>query len=434
MRIALLIPGTGTLYCGSCLRDHALALALRRLGHEATAIPLYLPFRLDEPEASAGTPLFFGGVNVYLQQHLALFRKTPRWLDALFNSTALLAWAARLGEATQTGSLAAMTLSMLRGDEGRQAKELDKLVEWMAAGERPDVVCLSNILLAGLARRIRRTLRVPVACTLQGEDTFLDALPPPARDEAWSLLRDRAADIDLFLPVSRYYGDAMARRLALGPDRLRVVLNAIPLDGFSPADAPPIPTAVGYLARMTPAKGLGTLVDAFIRLKRTGRTPSLRLRVAGTQTSADRAYVSGLQARLADAGFRADADFLPNIDREAKQAFLRTLTVFSVPATYGESFGLYVLEALASGVPVVQPRHAAFPELLEATGGGLLVDPDDPAALADGLETLLRDPGRAWSLGAAGREVVLRHFGIDRMARELVSVLERIPFRESVMA
>jgi glycosyltransferase involved in cell wall biosynthesis len=426
MRIVQLIPGTGNLYCGSCLRDNALVHALRRLGHDAVAIPLYLPPFVDEPDASAGLPVFFGGINVYLQQHSALFRKTPRWIDGLFDAPVLLRWAAQREGMTQSKDVAEVAISMLRGEEGRQAKELDKLADWLAAGSPPDVIGLSNALLAGMALRLRAALHVPVVCTLQGEDAFLDTMPEPYREEAWALLRTRAADVDAFIPVSRYYGDVMARRLGLPPERLHVVYNGIALDGYAPAEVPPDPPAVGFLARMAPFKGLGALVEAFIQLKRTGRVAGLRLRVAGSRTAADEPYVDVLRKRLAEAGVLGDAEFLPNIDREAKLAFLRTLTVFSVPATYGESFGLYVLEALASGVPVVQPRHAAFPELIEATGGGILVEPEDPGALAEGLESLLLDPGRARSLAASGREAVLRRFGVERMAREVAAVMEAV--------
>ena len=423
MKIVQLTPGTGSFFCGSCVRDNALVAALRRLGHDALSVPLYLPHLVDEADASAGAPLFFGGVNVYLQQHSALFRKSPAWVDRLFDSRLLLDMAAKRAGMTDMKEVGAMTVSMLRGEDGNQAKELEKLVAWLAE-ERPDVVCLSNALLAGMARRIRREAKAPVACTLQGEDFFLDGMPEPFRGEAWALLRERAAEIDAFIPVSRYYGDVMARRLGLPAERVRPVWNGIALDGYATAEAPPDPPVVGFLARLNPLKGLDALVEAFILLRRGGRAGPVRLRAAGSMTPEDAAYVEAQRRRLAAAGLAGDAEFLPNIDRAAKQAFLRSLTVLSVPATYGESFGLYVIEALASGVPVVQPRHAAFPELIEATGGGILVEPGDPKALAEGLEALLLDPARARALGAAGREAVLRDFSVERMAREVVGVLE----------
>ncbi|MBI3269019.1 MAG: glycosyltransferase family 4 protein [Planctomycetes bacterium] len=428
MRIAQLTPGTGSFFCGSCLRDNALVVALRALGHEAVSVPLYLPHLTDEEDASRGAPVFLGGINVYLQERSALFRRAPRWLDRLLDAPRLLRWASRRAGMTSPADLGTLTVSTLLGEEGRQAKELDRLAVWLASAEgpRPAVICLSNALLVGLARRLRAATGAPIVCTLQGEDAFLDGLPSPHRDDAWRTLAARAAEIDAFVAVSRYYGDTMTRRLGLRTERVHVVPNGIALGGFDVAAAAPDPPAVGYLARMCPAKGLDVLAEAFVKLKGGGRVPGLRLRVAGACTPEDEPFVASVRRRLAGAGCLADAEFRPNLDRVEKQAFLRGVTVFSVPATYGESFGLYVLEALASGVPVVAPRHAAFPEVLEATGGGLLCEPGDATALAAALESLLLDPARARALGLRGREAVLRDFGVARMARGVAGVLASV--------
>ncbi|MBI5365774.1 MAG: glycosyltransferase family 1 protein, partial [Planctomycetes bacterium] len=222
MRIVQLTPGTGGFYCGSCLRDNALAAALGALGHEVLAVPLYLPHLTDEANQSAGNPVLFGGVNAYLQHASALFRATPAWLDRLFDAGPLLRWAARRAGATDPRALGALTVSTLRGAAGRQAKEVARVVRWLAAGPRPDVLLLSNALLLGLARPLREGLGgTPVACTLQGESAFLDALPEPERSEAWKLAAAAAAagDVARFLPVSRWYGREMFWRLGLAPER-----------------------------------------------------------------------------------------------------------------------------------------------------------------------------------------------------------------------
>ena len=432
MRILQLTPGTGSFYCGTCMRDNALTVALRRQGHDALMVPLYLPPALDEASAAEGAPLFYGGVNVYLQQASPLFRRTPRWLDGLLDSPAVLRGAARRAGMTKASELGEMTLSMLRGEDGHQAKELTRLVEWVASEDgRADVVCLSNALLLGLARRIRAETGARVVCTLQGEDTFLDSLDEPHRTASWDTLAERAADVDAFVAVSHYHADLMTRRMKLPPDRVHVVYNGIDLTGYGPASPPTDPPVLGYLARMCPPKGLGTLVDAYLLLRKRGRVKGLKLRVAGAQTAGDVSYVESLRARLDAEGVGADAAFFPNIDRAEKVAFLRGLSAFSVPATYGESFGLYVIEALAAGVPVVQPRHAVFPELLAETGGGVLCEPDDPSALADALEALLLDPERARALGEQGRRTVIERFNVDVMAenvaRVFAGVMEQAP-------
>lgn len=413
MKIILLTPGTGSFYCGTCMRDNALAVALRRRGHDAILVPMYLPPTLDEASAAAGAPLFYGGINSYLQQQFALFRKTPRWVDKLFDSPAALASAAKRAGMTRASELGSMTLSMLQGEEGNQVKELERLVEWLKE-EKPDWVILSNALLLGLARRIRQATGAKVACTLQGEDGFLDSLGSPYSEQCWAAVGERGSECDVLIPVSQYHSQLMRQRANLPAEKLKVVYNGIDLAGYTPRLAPPPTPTIGYLARMYEPKGLGTLIEAFLILGK--RNPDFRLKVAGAQVGYDAVYVGQLTQKLAAAGLAERVSWHPNLSREEKIAFLQSLSVLSVPATYGESFGLYVIEALAAGVPVVQPRHAVFPELLEQTGGGVLCEPNDPAALADSLEALLADPQAAFALGQAGQSTVHAHFGVAQMA------------------
>lgn len=425
MRIIQITPGTGNFYCGACQRDLALVKALRALGHDVMMVPLYLPIVTDEPRAER-EPIFFGGINVYLQQKSSFFRKTPRWLDRLWDLRPLLSLSSKAAGMTRPHDLGIITLSMLRGEEGQQLKELDRLLAWLKSQPRADVVCLSNALLAGMARRIKQELGVPVVCSLQGEDYFLDDLVEPFSRQAWEELARRVPDVDLFIAVSQYFGDKMRRQLGIPADRLVVVHNGIRADGFSPAATPPATPVLGYLAFMSQVKGLAALVDAFIRLKKRDRVKGLKLRAAGTLAPSSAAFIRQLQRDLAAEGFAHDAEFLPELDRTQKQEFLRTVSVFSVPATYGEAFGLYLLEAMASGLPLVQPRHGPFPELIEGSGGGLLCEPDNPDALADRLEELLLDPVRARALGARGRQAVLEKFNVDHMAQTFIGHLQAL--------
>lgn len=420
MRIFQLTPGTGHFYCGSCLRDGALVRALRARGNDALAVPLYLPFVLEEEGGSGNgsePSVHMGGINMYLQQKLPLLGHMPRFLADQLDRPGLLRWASARGGMTDSADLGPMTVSMLHGESGRQARELDKLVEWMAEQPPPDVISLSNVMLAGMVRRLKQAFDVPVVSSLQGEASFLDGLPSPHRDEAWNALRERAADVDAFVAVSAWYGDQMRARLGIAPERMHVVHNGIDARELAatPWSPPAVPT-IGFLARLCREKGLPTLVEAFLRLKRDGAFPGLRLRACGAMLAADEPLVAELSRRVAHAGHGDDFDVLPNVDRPDKLRFLRSLSVFSVPATYGESFGLYLLEALAAGVPLVQPRHGAFPELLEATGGGLSCEPDDPADLASVLARLLADGPAARELSERGRRAVLERFTEERMA------------------
>jgi glycosyltransferase involved in cell wall biosynthesis len=415
------------MYCGGCLRDNALVAALRKLGHQVVMAPLYLPLTLDEEDQSAGTPVFFGGINVFLEQKTALFRGAPGWLHDLLASRRLLQWAAGKAAKTRAADLGELTLSMLRGEAGNQARELDTLIAWLKTQPKPDVLSLSNALLIGMARRLKTELRVPVACALQGEDSFLDALPESHRAACWRTLAERAAEVDLFIAPSWYFGNLMRDRLGLAAHRVRVVHNGINLDGYgvegskgsplSTLDPRPSPHVLGFFARMCPEKGLDTLVEAYLLLRQRGRVGNLKLRVGGSCGPADGAFVSSLRRRLQESGLLSEVEFHPNLDRTGKLEFLRSLSVFSVPALYGEAFGLYVIEALAAGVPVVQPRVAAFPELIEATGGGVLCAAGDTQALAEAVEELLLNPARARALGDAGRRAVFERFSAGVMAQ-----------------
>ncbi len=417
MKLVFLTAGTGSYYCGACMRDNALARELMRLGHDVTLAPMYLPLMLDE-ETLAGAervPVFFGGINVYLQQKIPLFRHTPAWLDRLFNSTGLLKWAARHSHMTSARDQGEMTLEMLAVDSGRLRKELDKLMEWLAVIEKPDVVCLSNALLAGFIPELKRRLGAPVVTFFQGEDTFLDGLPEPYRTRCWDALRARIRDSDLLLSPTRYYADFIAGRLGLPPAAIQVVYNGIQLAGYTPAEPPAVPV-VGYLARLSREKGLGQVVDAFIALARDLGDRTTRLQLGGAATAGDQPFIEKQKERLAAAGLADRVSWHPNLSRDEKAAFLRGLTLFSVPVQYPEAFGLYLIEALASGVPVVQPDAAAFPELVAATGGGLCVPPRDPPALARAWQSLLADPARRAALARAGRAAVEAQFSAPTMA------------------
>jgi glycosyltransferase involved in cell wall biosynthesis len=402
------------------MRDNALAKELVRQGHDAIMLPMYLPLTLDETAASPDTPVFYGGINVYLQQKSALFRHLPRWLGNALNHPALLRFAGRRSGLTSGAELGALTVSMMEGENGRQAAELDKVVDWLQTHGEVDAIWLSTVLLAGLARQIKGALGVPVIASLQGEDGFLDSLPSPWRDRAWRTLSERARDADLLIAPSRFYADFMSERLGLPPNKVRSIPNGISLEGFAADVEPPAGAIIGFLARFIAEKGLGLVVDAFIALKRAGRIPHARLRCAGAMTDADARYVDTLKKRLHAAGCAEDVEFLPNVTRDEKIAFLQGIHLLSVPTQYPEAFGLYLLEAMASARPVVQPRSAAFTEIVEGTRGGILVPANDAGALAQGWETLLNDAPRARELGRNGRAAVERDFTIERMAHAYI--------------
>ncbi len=430
MNIVQITPGAGGMYCGNCFRDNALVAELRQLGHQMLMVPLYLPMTLDEEDQSAGTPIFFGGVNVYLEQKSAFFRHAPKWLHSLLDSPALLKFAAGRAAKTRAEDVGELTLSMLRGEEGNQARELAELIAWLKTQPKPDFICLSNAMLAGMVRKLKCELQAPVVVMLQGEDAFLDSMPEPVRTEVWRTLAERVSEANLFIAPSRYFGDVMAKRLNLPADKVKVVYNGINLEGYEVTSSVQRPTpnaqTLGFFARMCQEKGLDLLVEAFILLKQRGKVPALKLRIGGGCGPGDELFVDQLKQRLHSADVLGDVEFHPNLTREQKLAFLRSLTVFSVPANYGEAFGLYIIEALASGVPVVQPRTASFPELVEATGGGVLCEPGSAPDLAVAIEQLLLNPAKLQTLAESGRKTVPEQFSIGRMSKEMVNTLKSL--------
>ncbi len=426
MNIVQITPGAGSMYCGNCFRDNALVAQLRRMGHHALMVPMYLPLTLDEADQSEGTPLFFSVLNVYLAQKFNCFKIAPNWLRRMFTTGWLLNRLGNFAGKTRGADVGDLMLSMMRGESGHQARELEQLIAWLREHEQPDVICLSNALIAGLAKRLRAELGVPVVCLLEGEDAFLDSLPSPQREQTWAELRERVTDIDLFIAPTRYYADTMAQRAGIPAAKLEHINNGINLDGFEPSSLPDDPPVLGYFARMCPEKGLDSLIDAFVRLKQTGPVPALKLAVGGGCQPGDRAYVEKQKGRLRDAGLLGEATFLPNLDRDAKLAFYRGLTVLSVPALYGESFGLYVVEAMASGVPVVAPDDASFPELIEQNQAGKLCAKGDPQALADAIGQLLLDREHLAKCAAAGRQAAVQTFNIERMAGAFVARLAKL--------
>lgn len=426
MRILYLTSGTGSFYCGSCMRDNALVKELRGLGHDATMLPLYMPLTLDEEDTSAGMPILMGGVNTFLQQKSALFRHTPRWIDQIFDSPKMLAAAGKRAGTTSPKELGDITLSMIRGELGKQVKEIERLAQWAKEHTKPDVICLSNALLLGVARRLKKEFNVPIVCCFQGEDSFINGLNEPFKSQTWQTMAERSAECEALISISHYYADVMASELKLPRDKFQVVYNGINLDGFGPASQPPKHPTLGFFARNCAAKGLHTVVDAFLVLKQRQTVPDLQLHVSGTRAFGDEIYVEEQQEKIRQSGHEQDAQFLPPLSRDEKIKFFQGLSALSVPATYGEAFGLYLLEAWACGVPVVQPQSGAYPELISETGGGVLCETNSPESLADAVEKMLVNPIAAHEIGLHARDMTERYFSAHSMAENFLKVLESV--------
>jgi glycosyltransferase involved in cell wall biosynthesis len=421
MNILSITAGAAGMYCGSCLRDNALAVELLRRGHQVTLLPLYTPTNPDETNVSHKRVLF-GGISVYLQQYMPFFRRSPKWLDRLLDAPWIINAFASRSISTDPRLLGDMTISMLEGDRGVLRKEFDKLLAWIADEPVPDIVNLPNSLLIGLAAPLRRALNRPVCCTLQGEDLFLNGLIEPYRTRAIDLIRRQVPDVVRFLSVSEAYVPAMSSMLAIPPERISVVPLGINMTGFAGRERHGDPFRIGYFARIAPEKGLHVLADAYVRLRARAPQARMRLDAAGYMSAAHAPYLADVKARLRSAGLADEFMYHGSVDRDGKLQFLRSLDVLSVPTPYDEPKGVFVLEAMAEGVPVVQPRRGAFTEMVEKTGGGLLVPPDDPDALAGALHDLWADRALNERLGQRGFAGVREHYDIAKSTDRLLDV------------
>jgi glycosyltransferase involved in cell wall biosynthesis len=438
LKIAYLTAGAAGMYCGSCMHDNTLAAALTRSGVDIQLLPVYTPIRTDEGNVSVDR-VFFGGVNVYLQERFRLFRHLPPALDRILDQPRLLRWATSRATAVDPRFLGALTVSMLRGEHGHQRKEVRRLCRYLASAVRPNLVVLTNILIGGCIPYLKQTTQARVLVTLQGDDVFLDFLPEPHRADAIREIRRLVDHVDGFLVHSRYYANHMNQYLGIPAEKIHVVPLGIDCRDFAefyrlrqqvPAgDAPPHdntrPPTIGYLARVAPEKGFHLLVDSFLQLRRRPGLQHARLRVAGWLGEHHRQYAEAEFAKLRAAVDQDAFQYLGEVDRGGKIEFLRQLDVLSVPTTYRDPKGLFVLEALAAGVPVVQPDHGAFPELIQATGGGCLTAPDDAEQLAVTLQALLTDHPRRRQYADAGLTAVHERHNADTMAQATLKILRQ---------
>jgi len=430
MKIAYIATGAANMYCGSCMRDNTLVAAMKKAGHDVVMVPLYTPLRVDEENVSEKR-VFYGGIEAYFLQK---YPNPSIWRDLLLKmagSQAVLRLLPKfdIGSAVDPAQNAELTLSMLRGEAGNQSPLLEEMIDWLAASLKPDMVHITNTLISGPAKAIKEALNVPVVCGLHGEDVFIDGLPDHYRQQAIAQIHANCAHIDHFISISHYYADYFGELVGIEKEKITVVPPGIALEDYKnlPVSRSENGTqTIGYLARLSQEKGFHILADAYIQLVKSGEFPGLKLKVAGYLSKAYRPYVDGVRKKLERAGVMANVEIIGTVDRQQKLDFLRSIDLFSLPTVYRDPKGLPVLEALAAGVPVVQPDHGAFPYLVEATGGGLLHEPENADDLAEKLALLLKDDDLRPRLERNGRNKVHSYFSAERMADETMQIYRQV--------
>ena len=427
-KIIYLTAGAGGMFCGSCMHDNALSRALSEHGWDIQLVPTYTPIRTDEKNVSIDR-VMFGGVNVYLQQKIPLLRHLPAFLDRFLDSPWLIRKVTSKAMETDAKMLGKLAHSMLLGEQGNQRKEVRQLCKWLLA-INPKLVIFSNILIGGCIEYLKQTSNIPVLVTLQGDDVFLESLQEPYKTKCIDQIKRITKQVDGFIVQSNFFRDYMADYFSIPLDKFYVTPLGINTADFESFQRPHQPLqhgqqhTIGYLARLAPEKGLHHLVDAFLELKSRSDTQHIHLKIAGWLAPEHQAYAQQQFERLKAAGYEDHFEYLGAVEREAKLEFLKNIDVFSVPTQFKEPKGLYVLEALAAGVPVVVHQHGAFPELIGESTGGVLTPPENPQLLADAILCLLEDHDLRNEMGIAGQRYVFQQRNATKMAEATSQAIE----------
>lgn len=416
MRIVHIAAGAGSMYCGACARDLSLVKGLMSRGHDVEIVPLYTPLRMDTDEVPETAPVFYGGINVFLQQSSPLFRKLPKFMDRWLDNDRFLRAVSNFAINTSPRDLGPMTVSVLAGKDGMQSKELDRLLDYLESAPRPDLISITNSMLSAIAPEVKRRLKVPVVCALQGEEGFIEAMPQKYAARARELMQNNIRHIDRLIAPSEAYAQKMREYLKVDPDKIAVVPVGIDTDLYK-RNVPRVhsPFTIGYLSVISRQKGLDLLVEAF----GTG-IGDARLLVAGRVL--DKQYWENIQKRVNELGILDKFQYLGEVDLKGKLDILDNCSAFVLPTRIHESRGVAVMEAMSKGLPVVVPGHGIFNELVEPHNAGILVGSDDIMGLRNALTELIADADRAENLASNAANVIRERYNIDIVSETALKV------------
>ena len=428
MEITYLIPGSGgTFYCGNCQRDMLYMKSVRNTpGYKVTAIPLYLlPDRVNsgggfEPE------VFFGAVSMYLREKVPFFHHLPAFMDKLLDSEPMLKIAARQAGATRTEGFEETTLNMIKGDHSVRQAEVERLAGYMIKNGKPDVIHISNALIMGIAIQLKNLLGIPVVCSLENEDDWIDDMIEPYQTMAWDMIGREAVNIDAFISPSTYFKNLFIEKTGINSDNIHVIPAFIEIDKSGVEGKKSAVPAIGYFSRLNSHNGFDKLVDAFLKLKSGTRFDDFELHICGGYTGDDKPFVKEQLMKIREHGQKDKVKVYTEFHGEAKAEFFSNISIMSVPVRKHDASGLYILEANAAGVPVVQPATGAFPEIIEMTGGGIIYQPDTVEELSDSILKLSVDHSLRSELGAKGRKGVEDFLSMRNMAPGIIDIYNKV--------
>jgi len=427
MKIVNIVPGFGgTFYCGNCLRDSGYTKSLIKLGHDAMMLPIYLPLTLEHGVEEDKNPIFYGAVNIYLKQNFKFLRNMPAWMERFFNSSSILRYAAKKAGSTRTEGLEEMTISMLMGKEGNQNTELQELIDFLKVHEQPDIVHLSNALLLGLAKQLREQLNVPVVCSLQDEDVWVDAMNEDYSNKVWDLMSKKGEDVDAFVAVSDYYSSEMKNKMNIPDEKMHIVPIGIESSLYKYSEPKQNPQVIGYLSRMYKEHGFALMIDAYIQLKQNPKFKDVLLKLSGGYTADDKKFVKKQIRKLKKANVFNDVEFIEDYLADNRYKFFNQLTILTVPVLKGEAFGTYQLESMACGIPLVQPALGAFPEIIKQTGGGVTYTPNTADAISNKWEEVLSNPKKITEMSNKGEKSVKEKYAIDVVSESVLEIYKKL--------
>ncbi len=425
MKVAYIVPGTGeSFYCGNCMRDSSYIKAFRKTGHDIITIPMYLPLTLEKENNIETAPIFYGAVNLYLKQLSPIFKKMPTWFSKLLDSRPVLKYVAKKAGSTRAVGLEKMTISMLNGEHGNQANDLDVLINWLRKNFKPDVIHLSNALLLGMAPKLKRELNAAIICSLQDEDEWLDEMREPWQTEAWNKILENAAYTDAFVSVSYYFKNLILSKIKLSENKIHVVYNSVDPQFYNFSNSSKKEHVIGYLSRINEAYGLEILIDALIILKKEKQFSNLKIKISGGFTDDDKKYINKIKSKITKENLQSYVYFHDDFSEAGKKDFFKSISIFSVPAKRKEAFGMHLLEALASGIPVIQPDHGAYSEIINTTNAGLLFEPNSPQKLATSLREIITNDELYETLKQNCKNGIETQFNSKKQVAELLKIYE----------
>ncbi|HLN19552.1 MAG TPA: glycosyltransferase family 4 protein [Bacteroidales bacterium] len=428
MKIVYLITGSGgSFYCGNCYRDMIYLRAIRKVpGTSASAIPLYLPPDNSVKNDGLDHNVFFGAISLYVREKVPFMRNMPSFFDKILDSPPMLKMASKRAGTTRTEGMEGMTLNMITGKNAFPEKELDRLLGYISKEGKPDIIHLSNALIIGLARQIRTKMDVKIVCSLLNEDDWINDMAEPWQSQAWKMIAAESPNVDAFITPSNYYRDFFMMKTGVPGEKIEVIPLAVDDQIIVEIDKKDNWPSIGYFCRVSSHNGFDKLVDAFIKLRSEQIMPGLSLHVSGGYTSDDKPFIKRQIKKINKAGLSESVRFYPEFLGDSKKDFFSSIDALSVPVRKYDGYGLYLLEANAAGIPVIQPATGAFPEIIETTGGGVVYESDDIETLANSIFQTLSDRKQLDELGCSGKDAVRKKLSLEKMSIGLSGVYRKI--------